>query len=303
MLRGCLPPVTAMRRLAVLLCVAAAVVLGGCSSFPKATPGATFDDGLTAQAIFDRSLAAHGGDLRQHDGDINLSTDGFWHTAIQKIQPIVSDARFRVTSQERYRPRDGVYAVHHEGPDGSKQVVRTRDGVTVAYNGTPTTDPDKLSATRMTNDAFQMFHFGPTFLKARTSAMSRLADAREGGRTYHRLFATITPGFGDAATDDLVLWIDAQTSRLWRIHMTLNGFSTTQGAHVDTTFLAYREVGGYVFPVKFLERVRGPLRIKAHEWYTTGIDMDRGWSTADVSGPAFAGAAAAPAQTTGSGGE
>lgn len=284
-----------MRRFANVLLACIAVAVTGCSSFPTARLGATFDDGLSAQQVFDACLAAHGGDLRQHDGDINLSTDGHWHALIQKIQPLVSDAQFRVTSQERYSPREGIYAVHHQGPGGSKQVMRTRDGVSVAYNGMAATDAATISATRMTNDAFQMFHFGPSFFVTRTTAMTRLPDRREGGRGYRLLLATVRPGFGDSAEDHVVLWIDATTSRLWRVHMTLQGFQATQGAHVDTTFLAYREVGGYLLPTTFFERVRGPVRITAHEWHTTGIDMDRGWSKADVTGTMFTGKAAAPA--------
>lgn len=267
--------------------------LAGCTSFPSAQPGARFADGMSAQQVFDRSLRVHG-DVRDHDGDINLSTDGRWYRLIQRIQPVVSDARFRVTSRERYRPRDGVYAVHHEGPAGSKQVVRTRDGIAVYYNGVRETDAMKLRATAMTNDAFRMFHFGPSFVAARATAMSRLADSREGGKTYQRVLATLQPGFGEARTDQVLLWIDADSARLFRVHMTLNGFETTQGAHVDTTFLDYRQVGPYLLPVRFSERVRGPLRIMAHEWHVTDIDLDRGWSLDDVSGAAFTGKAALP---------
>ncbi len=268
------------------------LMLTGCSSFPTAQPRAAFADGLSAQQVFDGCLAAHGGDLRDYPGDINLSTDGRWYALIQRIQPVVSDAGFRVTSQERYRPRDGLYSVHHQGPLGSKQVVRTPEGLAVYYNGVRETDPVKLRATAMTNDAFQMFHFGPSFVKRRASAMTRLKDAREGGVTYRRVLATLRPGFGESAQDQALLWIEAKTSRLFRIHMTLEGFETTQGAHVDTTFLAYRQVGAYLLPVRFAERVRGPLRIDAHDWHTTGIDQDRGWTREDIAGSAFTGAAA-----------
>jgi len=268
-------------------------VLTGCSSFPIAQPGTVFADGLSAQQVFDRSLQAHG-DVRQHAGDINLATDGRWYALIQRIQPIVSDAGFRVTSQERYRPRDGVYAVHHEGPAGNKHVVRTPDGIAVYYNGVRETDAVKIRATAMTNDAFRMFHFGPSFVAARATRMTRLADAREDGKTYQRVLATLQPGFGEAREDQVVLWIDAGNARLFRVHMTLNGFETTQGAHVDTTFLDYRQVGPYLLPVRFSERVRGPVRVMAHEWHVTDIDLDRGWSLGDVSGAAFTGKAALP---------
>jgi hypothetical protein len=271
------------------------LMLPGCASFPEARPGVRFDDGLSAQQVFAQCLAAHGGDIREHPGDINLSTDGRWYALIQRIQPIVSDAGFRVTSQERYRPRDGLYAVRHEGPLGTKQVIRTSAGISVYYNGEREIDPVKLRATAMTNSAFQMFHFGPSFVHGRAVEMTRLADASEGGRSYRRVLATLEPGFGEAAQDQVVLWIDARDSRLYRVHMTLNGFETTQGAHVDTTFLDYRQVGRYLLPTSFHERVRGPVRIDAHTWHTTGIDLDRGWSDADVTGPQFTGKAEAPA--------
>lgn len=280
----------------VVAALLACLLLAACTSFPRAD-GAPAREGLSAQAIFDRSLAAHGGDLRRHPGDINLSTDGRWYRLIQRIQPIVTDARFRVSSQERYRPADGLYAVRHAGPGGTKHVVRTPGGLRVAYNGRDTRDEATLAATAMTNDAFRMFHFGPTFFLDRMTALQRLPDAREHGRRYHRLLATLQPGFGRSARDQAVLWIDAETARLYRIHQTLEGFPTTVGAHVDTTFLDYRRVGPYVFPVRFLERVRGPLRIKAHEWHVTGIDLDRGWTIDDVTDAAGFRGTAADAET------
>lgn len=48
--------------------------------------------------------------------------------------------------------------------------------------------------------------------------------------------------------------------------------------------------------MRFHERVRGPLRIDAHTWWVTGLDMDRGWTAADAGGDAFTGAAAPAAK-------
>ncbi len=109
----------------------------------------------------------------------------------------------------------------------------------------------------------------------------RLADTNENGRGHYRLRATVRPGLGESA-DDVVIWIDRETAWLFRIHMSLNGFETTLGAHVDTTFLEYCDVAGYLLPGRFHERVRGPLRIDAHTWWTTGIDTDRGWHDEDA---------------------
>lgn len=286
-----------MRRLVPAL-VACLLFATGCAStggFPPPTTPVAVADGLDGNAVFARTLAAHGGDLRKHPGDINVSTDGRWFSLIQRIQPLVTDSGFRISSEERYRPRDGLYAVTHTGPQGQKHVVRGPGVYTITYNGAPNTDAATRRATAMTNDAFRMFHFGPTWFIDRVTTWTRLADATEDGRTFRRIAGVATPGFGEAERDDVVLWVDATNDRLYRIHMSLNGFETTVGAHVDTTFLEYRELGGYVFPVRFHERVRGPLRIDAHTWWTTGIDLDRGWAEAEVMGPTFTGKAAAPA--------
>ncbi len=294
------------RLLSHLLLVAALALLAGCASvgFPPEAPtdaAARFDDGLDGDAVFARTLAAHGGDLRRYPGDINLSTDGRWFALIQRIQPLVTDSGYRIRSEERYRPADGLYAVCHTGPEGVKHVVRRGDGtLSIHDDGVAETDPARLRATAMTSDAFRMFHFGPSFFLGRVQGWARLPDAREDGRRYQRILGTVRPGFGEAEEDQVVLWVDRGTGRLFRIHMSLNGFESTVGAHVDTTFLDYRTLEGYVLPVRFHERVRGPLRIDAHTWWVTGLDGGRGWGEADVDGGApFRGAASAPAAPLG----
>jgi hypothetical protein len=273
-------------------------LLAGCASvrFPPDPPAVAFADGLDGDAIFARTLAAHGGDLRAYPGDLNLATDGRWYALIQRIQPVVTDSGYRIRAEERYLPSQGVYAVRHTGPKGTKQVIRDRDGLRVYDNGVRVTDPVRLRATAMTHDAFRLFHFGPSFFLDRVQGWARLTDAREDGRRFQRVRGALRPGFGEAAEDVAVLWVDADSGRLYRVHISLNGFETTVGAHVDTTFLEYREVAGFVLPVRFHERVRGPLRIDAHAWWITGLVAGRGWRAVDVSGAEFGGAAAAPAQ-------
>lgn len=273
-----------------------AVCLSACATrFPQPRDGLSFADGLDAEALFDRTLAAHGGDLREYPGDFNLAMTGEWGRAIVRIQPVVTDVDFRISAEERYRPADQLYVVRHEGPEGVKTVVRKGREIQVWYNGEREDDPARLRATAMTTDAFEMFHFGPSFIKHRAEDMARLADRREDGVAYRLVWARLRPGFGEAEEDEVVMWIDPDTDRLFRVHMTLNGFESTQGAHVDTTFLEYEQVGPFVFPSRFEERVRGPIRIHAHDWWITARDQDRGWTAEEVSAPDFAGRAAAPA--------
>ncbi|WP_018938134.1 MULTISPECIES: hypothetical protein [unclassified Thioalkalivibrio] len=272
------------------------VLLAGCGgTFPQPGPDPEFDDGLSAEALFQRTLAAHGGDLRKYPGDLNQATDGEWGRMIQRLQPLVADGKYRGQGEERYRPADDVYAVHYTGPEGTKSVFRHGDEFRLYYDGERSSDRDRIRASAMTTDAGELFHYGPSFVKHRATAMERLADQREGGVNYRRVLATIEPGFGEADEDRVVMWIHPETDLLYRVHVTLNGFGPTQGAHVDTTFLEYAEIEGYTLPTRFEERVRGPLRLFVHEWWVTGRDSGRGWATADVRGPGFSGAAAAAA--------
>ena len=125
---------------------------------------------------------------------------------------MVTDSGFRMRSEERYRPRDGLYAVRHTGPDGVKHVVRRRDGtLSIHDNGVAQADPVQLRATAMTSDAFRMFHFGPSFFVDRVAGWARLSDARERGRVYQRILGAVRPGFGEAAEDLVVLWVDPGT--------------------------------------------------------------------------------------------
>lgn len=286
-------------RLVLGLLLAASLGLAGCATrFPAATeiPTRPMADGLDAATLFARALAAHGGDVHGNVADLNFSTDGQWNRLIQRIQPVVTDTAYRIRAEERYLPATRLYAVQWQGPAGTKRVVRTPDTIEIYYNGAPDADDTRRRAAAMTADAFQLFHLGPSFLQGRRATFTRLADETEKGVRYHRLHTTLRPGFGFSSSDDVVVWIDPGTFRLFRVHLTLNGFEATQGAHVDTTFLAYRQVGPLLLPAELNERVRGPLRINAHRWWLIAADLDRGWTVEDVTGPAFTRAAAPPAR-------
>ena len=165
----------------------ALLMLAGCAqTFPQPDPEHEFTDGLSADALFERTLAAHGGDLREHPGDINLATDGDWGWWIQRIQPLVADAGYRVTAEERYRPSEQLYTIRYAGPEGVKKIIREGRDITVYYDGEREDDADNLAATAMTTDAVKLFHYGPSFIKHRARNLTRLPDAEEDGTRYHR---------------------------------------------------------------------------------------------------------------------
>jgi hypothetical protein len=278
-----------------ILC-AAGLLLAGCATrFPVATPEFIHPDGRDGAAVLAATLAAHGGDLRQRGGDIAAAITGEWSTLITRIQPLVTDHRWRIDAQERMLPAEGRHAIRWSGPAGEKVVVRTPAAVRVFYNGVENFDDDVLASSAMTSDAFQLFLCGPSFIAWRASRLERLADIKEDGRTLHRVLAVIEPGFGRAPRDEVVLFIDAQDHRLWRVWFTLEGFRTTRGATADVTFLRYQAVGGVLLPVAFDERVRAPISVHAHAWRTIGLDLDRGLTAADVDGVKWSEKAMRPA--------
>jgi hypothetical protein len=50
-----------------------------------------------------------------------------------------------------------------------------------------------------------------------------------------------------------------------------------------------------LWPMRSYEEVVHPLRLPAHDWYVTGLDVNRGHGIDALRGPVFTGAAAAPA--------
>lgn len=288
-------PFLSLRTLAVSA-VPAVFLLGGCASFPKAGSSVRFEDGLAAPAIFERCLKAHGGDVREWAQDLNFSVDGTWDFLVQRIQPLVADGSFRERSQERIRPSEQLYSVLWTGPKGTKKVVRTPETVEVYLNDIRASDPATREASAMTADATQLFHLGPSFLAMRRAEFVRLEDGREDGVTYRRLLTTLRPGLGFSPRDDVVLWIHPDNDRLFRVHLTVDGFKGTRGAHVDTTFLAYRQVGRMLVPVEMNERLRAPFPLNVHRWRMTGVDFNRGWDSSAVTGATLERGAREPAK-------
>ena len=143
---------------------------------------------------------------------MNLSISGQWKRLIKRIQPLVTDFNYRVDSQEHLFPNDGGYGALYNGPSGTKKVVRTPDSLEVYYNGEPSSDPEVLSSTALTADAFHLFLLGPLALNKWQADFTRLTDITYKDKSYHRLHLYQKPGFGYSKEDQVVLWVDTDTS-------------------------------------------------------------------------------------------
>ncbi|MBX2847661.1 MAG: hypothetical protein KTR16_05035 [Acidiferrobacterales bacterium] len=262
-----------------------ATLFSGCASkFPNPKIDAELDKEISAAEIFDRTFQAHGGASLDQLNDVNLSLSGEWKRLITRIQPLVTDFKYRVDSQERLYPNSGGYVALYDGPSGSKKVVRTPESLEVYYNDNQSTDPEVLSSTALTADAFHLFLLGPLALDSWRTQFTRLTDIDYQGQNYYRLHLYRKPGFGYSEVDQVVLWVDQNSGRTKMVQITLEGHSTTQGAHVEVEYLAYIQQGAYLFPSRFFERVNAPIAIDAHAWHLTGLDINRGNEISNYSG-------------------
>lgn len=286
------------KKLGLYTLLSLSILLGGCASpfpSPENMPFAEDNSALDGKQLFSKTFDTHGGQYLDELNDLNVALTGEWKTLIRRIQPLVTDYTYRIDSEERLLPNENVYASLYTGPAGNKKVVRTPDSIDVFYNGEQSTDAEVISSTALTADSFLLFLLGPLAASQWADQFVRLADVKDDGKTYHRIYVKRQPGFGLSNEDELALWIDPVTFRTKRVQITLEGHSTTQGAHVEVEFLDYKKVDKFLFPVDFFEVVNAPIAIDAHAWQTIGLDINRGLSLEDLEGADYSEAAKKPA--------
>ena len=253
------------------LLVISVLVMAGCAAqFPEPVGSR---DHAAAEAVLDRSIAAHGGYLFEQPGSVRVSYDGEWHNVVKVLQPVLVDAGYRQSSDEMLDLATAGIVQVHNGPDGTKLVARSVDGVSVLYDDVASDDETTLAASALVADAYTLFLAGPSFIRQREGQLSMLEPAALDGQTHQRIHAVLEPGFGFSEQDEAVLWINEETGLLGLVHFTIDGLASTRGAHVDVAFSEHREIDGFVWPTEFYERVRAPLRVPAHSWRVLDLEV------------------------------
>jgi hypothetical protein len=284
----------ATRRL--LLVSSAAALLTACSSpqictrpIEKADPAAT--------ALLAESRRAHGADVFAEVRDVSVRYEGKWGSIGPRFQPVLVDSRFRVGSEERLLLGTRTMAQEHSGPAGTKRVIRESGQVAVAYNGAISKDEEARRAAALVADAYTLFLLGPFYFDRPGVVLSSAGEAVVDGFKCDRVLAVVRPGFGMADEDRVILHIDRASKMLRRVRMTLNGLESTRGAEVDVTFRDFRTINGIVWPTDFDERIRVPFDLHAHHWKMLGLELNRGFSKADLNVGGLKGRAARPAKS------
>ena len=297
------------RREAILLSLSVPLVplVSGCRA--ALPPGPISSSDPDALSLLHLSATAHGLPAYAGIDDLNVSYAGHWHRLVTILQPVLVDSRFRGGSQERLLLHDGVIAQSHSGIDGHKQVVKINPAneggsVHVWFNGEETHDRDRIDAAALVADAYSLFLLGPIWLDVNASprrdiqaARAGTAEVRQTQQTYicDVLNLRLSPGIGNSDADQLALYIDHETRLMRRVRMTLNGLESTRGALVDVDTFAHRSMHGIMWPTAFHERLLRPVPLDVHEWRLVGLDINRGESRAEITGPAFIGKALPPA--------
>ena len=272
------------------------VVLAACGSIPAPQSARSQPE---AVALLEQAQQAHGKAAFAAIKDINVSYGGTWFDLIKRIQPAITDAAFRETSQERMlMPPDqpgALIAQVHSGPGGQKTVIETARKVAIRYNGVPYTGADQQAASHLVLHAYQLFLY-PAFYVQRASVLELAGSSVVNGRDCDVLLAVLRPGIGNSREDKVLLSIDRETKLVRRVWLTLEGSEPSQGAIVSVVHDKFVQVGGVTWPTHFYETVVRPLAgLPAHDFFLTGIDLNRGLNVKDFSDGQLSERAARPA--------
>ena len=272
--------------------VFAVALLSACASFPQPTNDRSTAEGL---ALLEASARAHGWEAYRRLTDISVSYDGEWRSLIARLQPVLVDRQFRGNSEERLVVASRQIGQAHRGAGGTKQVARSPNAISVWYNDQPEPDEVKRAAAALVAAGYRLFLLGPLYLLERDAIVWHAGNDVVDGIECEKLFARLRPGLGNASEEQVMLWIDKKDRLTRRIWTSVNGLSSTQGAIAEIDLLDYRMIGGVRWPTGFVERLKRPFPLDVHRWHMVGLDLNRGFSPADISGPSFLGAAVKPA--------
>lgn len=262
------------------------------------------DSGPRAAALMQRSAEVHGLAAYRRMQDINIAYDGQWGLLIDRIQPLVVAKPWRGRSQERLMPAAGINAQSYTGSAGHKFVHWQRnpaDGSTapgsiaVWFNGQRSEDPGVLAASALVAEAYKLFLLGPLWLVDRKLTMRVHSTERVDGHYCDVVDVWLRPGLGQDLLDRVQVCISRDDGITRRVRFTLEGFEATKGAVAVVDTFEHQRRFGVLWPMRSHEDVVHPLRLPAHDWRITGLDVNRGYDAAALQGPAFRSAAAAPA--------
>lgn len=268
--------VTVKRSAATAMMMLWGAFLAGCGS-ARLPELVNQGDLQAAEKVLQRAVDAHGGrEAWTAIEDIVVRYEGEWASIGPRIQPVLSDTSYRRSSEEVLRPSERVIGQLHQGPAGTKAVYRTPDTIDVSYDGNVATDEDVLDAAGLVADAYQMFLTAPFFFDAFATSVRWAGTETVDGELCDQISAIVRPGFGRVDEDLALLSVGRESGILRRVRFTLNGLGSTRGAEVDVTFRNHQTIDGVLWATEYVERIRAPFRLAAHEWRLVSLETNTG---------------------------
>lgn len=267
--RGDLP--FPMRHYAVLFLVFLTV---SCSSLPLPVPRVVSrTDKHPAQVL--RKAATLQGDPWKNYHRVEVAYQGKWSLLATKIQPVLTDPKFRKSSFEIYQPEQRLVNQVHSGPHGTKRVIRKNQNTEVSFNDERSMDGDAIAAAALVSDAYTIFLFGPSWLNANAHDLHLLKDRTLDQESCNLVAGRLSPGIGSLTEDHFIAWIGKNSGLMKRFQFSLNGLDSTRGADVDVTFSEHwKAKDGSIWPARFIEYIQRPILAKAHDWRMTSLSLD-----------------------------
>ncbi|MGK0187146.1 MAG: hypothetical protein ACI9R3_002932 [Verrucomicrobiales bacterium] len=250
-----------------------ALTMASCTTLPRPIVEPKSSGAAEATRLL-RESSKKSGDPWQRLRQVEVAYDGEWSRFAERTQPVLVDSGYRKASTETYTPDLKKVLQVHRGAEGTKRVVRTPANIRVSRNGNAVADENELQAAALVADAYVMFTFGSSVLRERGAGWRIIGQRTLNGERCSLVSGTFRPGFGMSDADGIIAWIGEESKRLHRVQFTLNGLASTAGADVDVTFGDFQPgPNGTEWPRHFVERVRRPLDLKAHEWRMTGLKV------------------------------
>jgi hypothetical protein len=288
------------RRFWLRAALAAPIVplLPACSSPLPVSLTATTSRG--AQSLLNESAAAHGLASFKQINDLSVSYEGEWRALIGKLEPALVDPNFRGKSEERLLLREGLIAQAHRGTDGRKQVLRraiagSSGEVRVWFDGEEARDSERRRAAALVADSYALFLLGPMLLVERPLVMELAEVEWVNEHACDVLRVQLAPGLGLSRVDRIALFIDRKERLLRRVRFPLDELQSAPDAIAEVEMHDHVTLHGVRWPTRFYQRLVRPIRLPLHDWHVVGLDVNRGFGAADLSGVEFAGVARAPA--------
>jgi hypothetical protein len=187
-----------------------------CSSLPTPGPQEAPRSEKAAVDIINNAAFVQGSSWDKYR-EVKVAYDGKWSTIATRLQPVITDPGFRKSSVETYHPKERRVSQLHFGPQGIKRVHRKNQATEVIFNDSHSQDADVIAAAALVSDAYTMFLFGPSWLRANGQDFHLLEHRKLNQETCQLVAGRLVPGIGSLAEDHFIAWIGEKSGLMNRL--------------------------------------------------------------------------------------